>query len=146
MKLRHVLLIAVSLSLSVVAGACGDDDDDEAEFSSPLGGTTWILDNQSIEVEVPEGTEEVTLAFSTDGSFAGHVACNNYTGGYATDDDGGITASNVAVTQQACEPDVMAVQTTYLADLALVAQFEIDGDALRLEDADGAELLRYNRD
>jgi heat shock protein HslJ len=146
MTYRHALFIAVSLSLSVVAGACGDDDAEDAEFSSPLGGTTWILDNESIDVEVPDGTEEVTLAFSTDGSFAGHVACNNYTGGYTTADDGGITASNVAVTQQACEPDVMAVQTTYLSNLALVTQFEVDGDALRLKDADGAELLLYDRD
>ena len=61
-------------------------------------------------------------------------------------DDGGIAASNVAVTQQACEPDVMAVQTVYLSDLALVAEFEIDGDALLLKGADGAELLRYDRD
>ncbi|HZB43315.1 MAG TPA: META domain-containing protein [Ilumatobacter sp.] len=146
MTRRHALLIAVPLSLSMVAGACGDDDADEAEFSSPLGGTIWILDNESIDVEVPDGTEEVTIAFSTDGSFAGHVACNNYTGGYATADDGGITASNVAVTEQACEPDVMAVQTTYLSDLGLVAEFEIDGDELRLKAADGAELLRYDRD
>ena len=146
MTRRHALLISVALSLSMVAGACGDDDDDEAEFSSPLGGTTWILDNESIDVEVPDGTEQTTLAFSTDGSFVGHVACNNYTGGYTTADDGGIAASNVAVTQQACEPDVMAVQTAYLSDLALVAEFEIDGDALLLKDADGADLLRYDRD
>jgi heat shock protein HslJ len=143
---RHALLIAVPLSLSMVAGACGDDDADDTEFSSPLGGTTWILDNESIDVEVPDGTEQVTLAFSTDGSFVGHVACNNYTGAYTTADDDSITASNVAVTQQACEPGEMAVQTTYLSELALVAQFEIDGDALRLKGADGAELLRYDRD
>jgi heat shock protein HslJ len=146
MARTHALLITAALSLSIVASTCGDDDDDEAEFSSPLGGTTWILDNESIDVEVPDGTEQTTLAFSTDGSFVGHVACNNYTGGYTTADDGGITASNVAVTQQACEPDVMPVQTEYLADLALVAEFEIDGDALMLKDADGAELLRYDRD
>ena len=74
------------------------------------------------------------------------MACNNYTGGYTTTDEGGITASNVAVTQQACEPDLMTVETTYLGDLARVAQFEIDGDVLLLSDADGAELLRYDRD
>ena len=106
----------------------------------------YVHDNESIDVEVPDGAEETTLAFSTDGSFVGHVACNNYTGAYTTADDGGITASNVGVTQQACEPDEMAVQTTYLSDLALVAQFELDGDALLLNDADGAELLRYDRD
>jgi heat shock protein HslJ len=144
---RHALLIAIPLSLSMVAGACGDDDDDdEAEFSSPLGGTTWILDNESLDVEFPEGSEPVTLAFSTDGSFVGHVACNNYTGGYTTTDAGGITASDVAATQQACEPEEMAVQGTYFSELALVAQYEIDGDALRLNGIDGAELLRYERD
>src|SRR5262245_13341534 len=145
MTRRFALLIAVPLSLSVVAVACGDDDD-EAEFSSPLGGTTWILDNESIDVEVPEGAEETTLAFSSDGSFVGHVACNNYTGGYTTADDGGITASNVAVTQQPCEPDLVTVQTAYLGDLARVARFDVDGDVLRLSDADGAEILRYDRD
>jgi putative lipoprotein len=148
-------LSVLTLCVALVAGACGDDDDDDAagetaaetdgEFSSPLGGTAWILEPASIDVVIPEGGEEVTLAFSTDGSFAGHAGCNNYTGSYSTTDDGGITVSDPAITRMMCEDNVMAVETAYLAALAQVAQFAVSGDVLTFSDADGAEVLRYNR-
>ena len=117
----------------------------DGEFSSPLGGTAWILDPASIDVVIPEGGEEVTLAFSTDGSFAGHAGCNNYTGSYSTTDAGEITVSDPAITRVMCEDNVMAVETAYLSALAQVAQFAMSGDVLTFSDADGAEVLRYNR-
>lgn len=152
----HRWLMALPLCLALVTGACGDDDDDDAaadapsaeatgEFSSPLGGTAWILDPASIDVVIPEGGEEVTLAFSTDGSFAGHSGCNNYTGSYSTTDDGEIAVTDTAATRAMCEDNVMAVEDAYLAALEQVERFEINGDVLTLSDADGAEVLRYNR-
>jgi heat shock protein HslJ len=142
--------------LALLSGACGDDDDDDAagtgaeaegdgEFSSPLGGTAWILDPASADVVIPEGGEEVTLAFTTDGSFAGHAGCNNYTGSYTTTDDGGITLSDTAVTRMMCEEEVMAVETAYLSALAEVAEFVVDDEELTFSDADGAAVLRYER-
>jgi heat shock protein HslJ len=139
-------LLLLPLCLAFLAGACGDDDDDEAAvFSSPLGGTAWILDPASIGLEIPDGGEEVTLAFSTDGSFVGHAGCNNYGGSFTTTDDGGITASDPAITRAMCEDAVMAVETAYLSALAQVSQFELEADVLTFSDADGDEVLRYHR-
>jgi heat shock protein HslJ len=148
MTRKHTLLLLVPLGLTVVISACGDDEE-ESETSqnvaAGIGGSVWSLDNDSIDVDVPDGMEPITLAFSTDGSVAGHAGCNNYTGAYTITDDGGLTFAEPAVTRMACEDDVMAVEAAYLGELVQVTSYEIDGDQLSLSGADG-ELLRYDAD
>ena len=139
------LLVACSAALVLAGAACGDDDDDEAT-ASELGGTTWFLQPDSLDVDFPDGMEDVTMAFTTDGSVAGHAGCNNYTGGYATTDDGNLTLSQLATTRMMCEDPVMAVEVAYLAALDRVDSFEIDGDELVLRDVDENDLLSYTRD
>ena len=145
----HVVALQVAVELDHRApravAAEGAEAEDDGDFSSPLGGTAWILDPASADIVIPEGGEEVTLAFTTDGSFAGHAGCNNYTGSYTTTDDGGITLGETAVTRMMCEEEVMAVETAYLSALAEVAQFALEDEQLTFSDADGTDILRYER-
>jgi heat shock protein HslJ len=139
------LLIACSATMVLAGAACGDDDDDDAAGSA-LSGTAWFLQADSLDVDFPDGMEDVTMAFTTDGSVAGHAGCNNYTGGYTTSGDSNLTLSQLATTRMMCEDPVMAVEAAYLAELDRVDSFEIDGDELVLRDVDDNDLLSYTRD
>jgi heat shock protein HslJ len=142
------LLFLAPLGLAMVTSACGDDEaesETSANVATGIGGSVWLLDDSSIDVDVPDGMEPITLAFTTDGSAAGHAGCNNYTAEYTVTDDGGLTFSEPAVTRMMCEDAVMAVEAAYLGELVQVTSYEIDGERLSLSGADG-ELLRYQAD
>ena len=94
MTRKHTLLLLIPLGPGVLVAGCGDDEEEaetSANVSAGIGGTAWSLDNDSIDVQYPASMEAITLAFTTDGSFAGHAGCNNYTGTYTITPDGGLT-------------------------------------------------------
>jgi heat shock protein HslJ len=136
---RYVLVLALPLTLSIVAAACGDDDDDAAAASG-LDSTGWVLDDTSLAVDVPQdGMEEITISF-TETDVAGNSGCNNYTSTYTVPGDGKIAFGEFVTTRKACDPAVMAVETAYLGQLAVVREYEIDGDDLVLSGDAGVEL------
>jgi heat shock protein HslJ len=141
MTRRHVLLLALPLSLSIVAAGCGDDDDDDDSAASGLDSTGWVLDDRSLGMETPEEMQEITISF-TETDVAGNSGCNNYTSTYTTPGEGEIKFAEFVTTRMACDPAVMDVETAYLAQLADVVQYEIDGDELVLSGDAGIEL-RY---
>ena len=148
MTRKHTLLLLIPLGLGVLVAGCGDDEEEaetSANVSAGIGGTAWSLDNDSIDVEVPASMEAITLAFTTDGSFAGHAGCNNYTGTYTITPDGGLTLGEPGVTRMMCEDDFMAAEAAYLAEFVQVTSYTIDGSELTLSGADG-ELLTYQAD
>ena len=75
-----------------------------------------------------------------DGRIGGKSAVNQYGGPYTAKDDGSISFGDLVSTMMAGpEPDMKAEQT-YLALLAKVTSFKVDGDQLTLEGGDG-ELI-----
>ncbi len=142
MTRRLAAFIALPLSLSIVAAACGDDDDDnDANATSALDSTGWVLDDRSLGMETSEDMQEITISF-TESDAAGNSGCNTYTATYTTPREGEIEFGPIASTRMACDPAVMDVETAYLAQLADVVQYEIDGDQLVLSGDAGIEL-RY---
>ncbi len=137
---RYALVLALPLSLSIVAAACGDDDDADEAAASGLESTGWVLDDNSLGVEVPEdGMQGITISF-TETDVAGNSGCNDYTSTYTVPGDGDIVFDEFVTTRKACDPAVMAVETAYLGQLAIVTAYEIDGDDLVLAGDAGVEL------
>ena len=131
-------LAAPLAAFALVAAACGDDDDEAA--ASGLDSTGWVLDDTSLSVEVPQdGMEEITISFA-ETDVAGNSGCNNYTSTYTVPGDGKIAFGDFVTTRKACDPAVMAVETAYLGQLAVVREYEIDGDDLVLSGDAGVEL------
>ena len=145
MTRKHTLLLLIPLGLGVLVAGCGDDEEEaetSANVSAGIGGAAWILDNDSIDVEVPATMEEITLAFTTDGSFAGHAGCNNYTGSLH---DHPRRRSHPRRTRGHAH-DVRGATSwpprPPIAEFVQVTSYAIDGSELTLSGADG-ELLTY---
>ena len=84
-----------------------------------------------------------TLIFE-DGSASSNASCNQYFGPYEIDGSS-ITFGQLASTQMFCgEPGVMDQEAAYLAALASVDTWSIDGEVLTLSSGDTA-LLRTRR-
>lgn len=150
--MRRTLLAVIALmsTAAIVLAACGGDDDDDTtpgtqppstEPATPLEGTSWLLDLQVLEVDLPDDVVPVTAIFE-DGRVSGSSGCNTYGAEYTLDGDS-LTIGDVATTLMACEPPLMAVEQAYTKRLGDVASFEIDGDRLTLLDGDGEPVLEY---
>ena len=114
-----------------------------AATGGTLDGTGWQLKTYDVSgtaTNVPEGV--VVDARFADGKVVGFAGCNTYTAP-ATIADAKLTVGPAATTMKACEPDVTAVETAYLANLALSATFTATADALTIYGADGKQLLTY---
>ena len=143
MSNRHRILVTGIVAALMALPACGGGSDPAPEVSSspavpaavdPLDGTAWTLgslEDSSASVPLPaEGL--LTLGFA-EGLANGTAGCNTFRGSYEVDGSG-LSLGELAVTQMACEPELMDVETTYLASLGAVDTFEVgaDGEALTL--------------
>ncbi len=113
----------------------------------PLVGTTWGLawyDNGKGGLASAIAGTEITAMFGEDGSLAGSAGCNSYTSAYELDGDQ-ITIGPAASTLMECpEPEgIMEQEFAYLAALATVTRYEIEGDELRLLNAEGLKAAVY---
>jgi heat shock protein HslJ len=125
---RHSLGPLPLISLVLVACANSGAGDGQSSGGDPndLVGVVWVLDEASISrlvADVPTGAQ-VTLTFE-DGQAHGSAACNSYGGAYQAGDDGSLSFDAFAVTQMACEPPLMTLETTYLEVLGGVSTFEV---------------------
>jgi heat shock protein HslJ len=127
--LRRSLALPTLITLALVACANADDGsggtgtDPEA-----LVGHGWVIDEASITAlvdEIPSGAS-ITIMFE-DGQAGGLAACNSYGGAYDAGDDGALSFEGFAVTEMACDPDLMALESAYLEALGTVTSFAIDG-------------------
>jgi heat shock protein HslJ len=129
-------LLLLALPLALVAAACSSDGD-----SMPTD-YPWML----TEMAGPDGTMTTPITIPTltfeDGSASGNASCNQYFGSYEIDGSS-LTFGPLASTEMFCgEPGVMDQETAYLAALASVDTWSIDGETLILSSGD-TEVLRY---
>jgi heat shock protein HslJ len=114
-----------------------------------LPGTSWIAvsynNGKEAVVSVLAGSE-ITAIFGEDGKLSGSAGCNNYNATY-TVDGSSIQIGPAATTRMMCQtPEgVMEQEMAYLNATQSAASYEIRGDSLTLQDADGSTLAQYTR-
>ena len=118
------------------------------EAPAELAGTSWTLSNlvdeDGASVPVITGTT-VTMIFDTDGTLGGTAGCNHYGADY-TRNGADITIGTAFRTEMYCmEPGVMEQEDRYLAHLANVSLYRVEGSRLILSDESGADLLIFDR-
>lgn len=111
--------------------------------ATSLVGTDWNLvssDLNGTQAPVPAG---IAATLHIDGDLAaGSSGCNRYLAP-VTISDTGITFGEAMSTKKACPPPQMAFEQQFLATLATVASYSIDGDALTLSNDSGAPALVF---
>jgi heat shock protein HslJ len=99
----------------------------------------WIL---ASGVDVPGWEQTPPSATFNEETVGGSTGCNRFTAPYTVDGDT-LELGTIASTRMACPPPANAVERAYLAALARVANWRLDGAELVLLDGEGAEVLRY---
>jgi heat shock protein HslJ len=145
--IRRSLKSLPIISLVLVACASSGAGDAQSQGTDPndLTGVVWILDPASmggLVDPVPPGAQ-VTLTFE-DGQAHGSAACNSYGGAYRAGDDGSLSFDAFAVTQMACDPPLMTLETAYLEVLGGVSAFEV-GSSGDLSLSNGDATLTFAR-
>ncbi len=80
-----------------------------------------------------------TLEVGPGGRAAGSGGCNSYGGG-VTINDNALLFTDLAWTEMACEPAVMAQEASFLAVLAAAVKFHAEAGILVLIDSAGSKL------
>jgi len=105
-----------------------------------LNGTSWVA-VQIGDLTPPENIHS-TLYFDQ-GKIAGKAACNSFFGVYEMKDQS-LTMSGVGSTMMFCA-EGMEQETAFLGALQVTTTYRMDGDQLRLLDADGNTLVTLAR-
>lgn len=122
------------------------EEPDTAVSADPLSGTLWSLvslQNTTGETTDALAGSEATIEFQ-DGGYSGNASCNRYFGSYQIDGNN-LSLGVAGSTEMFCMPEeLMNQESSFLAALGLVSQFQLDGDRLTLADKDGNVVLTFN--
>lgn len=117
------------LTLSRQAAAAAPPDD--GRIALPAG-TSWMLEQliqMGVEMQPLVEGSQITLNIGEDGTLNGNAGCNQFSGGYTTNEDLTVSIGPVASTLMACaEQAVMEQETSFHAALnGAELVFEEDG-------------------
>ena len=136
MRIVHAS-VGLALVLALAAGCGSDDSDGEA---ASVEGQPWVLTSGvDLPRDVAVGKPSASFA---DGTMGGSTGCNRYTTSYTVDGDS-LELGQIATTRMACAPPADAIERAYVAALAQVAGWRIEGEELVLVDGDDNEVLRF---
>jgi heat shock protein HslJ len=135
---RVAFAISSLVLLAGLAGGCGGDGGGGGD-AAQLENTPWQLVSGK-DITLSAGI--VPSAAFSEGTVFGSNGCNQYRAPYTLDGDS-LEIGDASGTLMACPPPADAIEQAYVAALAEVASWAIDGEELVLSDADGNELLRY---
>lgn len=90
---------------------------------SDLAGTTWVLQELGGATLVDD---EPTVTFGGDGTVSGSAGCNTFNGTYVLD-GATITFGPLTTTKMACADPTMFVESAFLAAMAGVTGWSLDG-------------------
>jgi len=131
------MMRSLALALLLTATACAERP---APTPAPpptvqLNRTQWIDD---------EGGFNAPLLEFTDSRANGFTGCNRF---FAQMEQNGpaLTFTGISTTRRACSPDLMALESDFVARLEGTRAARLEGDALVLLDVNEVELARFKR-
>ncbi|MDH4105867.1 MAG: META domain-containing protein [Gammaproteobacteria bacterium] len=137
MNLRWIGAPGAAVLFFLLAGCSGVAATQEP--ASWLEGTAWVLDELPGHVLTAPGN--VTLQFGG-GRASGSDGCNRFAGGFQADAKA-LQFSQLAGTQMACEPEVMAQAGAVTGALMATRAYRDAGRRLELLGADGKTVAVY---
>lgn len=131
-------MVLISL-LALGAGCSGSAAGEEP----PLDGTRWNLTSWAEPDPIPISAT-ITAEFS-EGRVAGNSGVNQYSASVTSSTDGSFAVDAPISTKMAGPEDAMAAESTYLRRLEAATSYQVDGDTLVVNDADGQPSLTFTR-
>jgi heat shock protein HslJ len=114
----------------------------------PLENTLWKVTLLN-GTPPPEDVEMSALFIPSDepgtGTVGGSSGCNSYSGGYEVDGDNLTTGGPFATTLALCPPPIDELEQSYLATLEAAETYQILGDQLQINSADGVIVYQADR-
>lgn len=112
--------------------------------AAPLAGRRWLLAELPGAKSGADGppAQRPELLFGAEGRLSGNGGCNRLQGGYQMEADGRLKLGRMVSTMRACVGG-MAQEQQLLQALGQVARYESGGRELRLLDAEGKLLVRF---
>ncbi|MGD8623555.1 MAG: META domain-containing protein [Anaerolineae bacterium] len=141
MNRRKLIIVLVALAL-LLGGLLLAGCERNNPHRVTLAGTQWVLVTLGGQPPLAGGT--APSAEFTEDQISGSTGCNHYFGTYNVRGDT-LTLGAVAVTEMAClEPEgVMDQEQAFLAALASVAGYRLDGAGLELLDGADNVVLAF---
>lgn len=140
-RTRRVLgLTVVLISLLALGAGCSGS---AAGEEPPLDGTRWNLTSWAEPDPIPISAT-ITAEFS-EGRVAGNSGINQYSASVTSSTDGSFAVDAPISTKMAGPEDAMAAESTYLRRLEAATSYQVDGDTLVVNDADGQPSLTFTR-
>lgn len=146
--LAKVATVAVASGNLILKDAQGAELLTYAPGLAGLAGTSWTatgINNGKQAVVSDATTSAVTAQFGADEVLSGFAGCNNYTASWTTTPPDGLAIGQIGSQLRACEQDMMDTEHQYLAALAKVTTYQLEGNQLTLRDADGATQVTFVR-
>lgn len=111
--------------------------------ATQLIGTNWrVVDIKGTPTNEKTRT---TLTLAEDGRAGGKGGCNSYFA-QATINGGSLVFGSPASTRMACPEPMMQQEASFFSAMAVVATYAIDGNNLRLADANGNPVMNLVKD
>ena len=140
MRTRQILGLAVVLiSLLALSPGCAGTAGEEPS----LDGTSWTLTSWA-EPAPPPDSAVITAEFA-EGRMAGTSGVNRYSASVTSSTDGSFAIDAPISTKMAGPADAMAAEASYLRRLQAATSYQVDGDTLVINDADGQPSLTFTR-
>jgi heat shock protein HslJ len=159
MKMSRVLALGAAVLIIPALAACGSSSSSSDSTSAatasavapvaplPTGGaeladTSWVLSGMS-STNTSMADSGVTMAFTAT-DVSGNSGVNTYSGTYTSSTDGKLAFGALAGTMMAGDEAKMKIEADYLAALATVTGYSVNGDLLDLF-AGPDQILTYTK-
>src|SRR4051794_30691103 len=132
-RLAGGVAVAAALVVAMSIGA-------QAASGPALAGPTWQLTRLA---GIDRHAADVTAQFASGETLSGFSGCNSYSGTYKASGNTIRVSKQLAVTQKACRPAVMAQEKAYLAALLGARTYSVAQGTLTLKGATGHALATF---
>lgn len=142
---KRIFLTALMVITSALAGCIGlDASSRDLAYEEPLENTYWKLVSVGAHHAVVSGeAREAHFVLHAEAArLAGSTGCNNLMGSYERKGDQ-LSFRQLASTRMACPAELMVLERNFLNALNDVVSWQIVGEMLILDNAQGKELARF---